>query len=347
MYSSSGAKKFLVGAVAASSLVITACGYNPNEGSDTEVQGNATPAASPEASNPAGSVEEHAEISDIDHVGDTLAVRSGDTITFGSADSLGDPLHISPECGDLTSSAGNFFIGCGDKVYKIDPENPGEPRIIPVDVEFPVTAATELSTGELFLASDEAAEIVIYKNGDVIDDFKIEDPTDQLLAIPNRDGVDNVVRTYGADTTIQSLDWENSREGGRLRAGLGLGQATVGEDGTILVSDTVGGRLMVYTSEDVIRQHQFGPVDGSPWGVSWDEERQIAWITTTDNNLVHGFDISTGVPELVTTLDTVADAQHIEALNNGDLVIGSASGDGLQTIPAAEVNDAVDNPEQS
>ena len=333
--------------VAASSLVISACSYNPNEGNDTEVQGDATPAPSPEADNPAGEVKEHAEISDIAHVGDTLAVLSDDSITFGSADSLGDPLNVSAECGGLTTSVDHFFIGCGDKVYKIDPDNPGDPRVIPVDVDFPVTAATELSSEELFLASNEVADIVIYKDGEVIDEFATEEPADQLFAVPNQDEVDNVVRTNRKETTIQNLDWENSREGGRLRAGLGLGQATVGEVGTILVSDTVGGRLMVYTSEDVVRQHQFGPVNGSPWGVSWDEERQIAWVTTTDNNLVHGFDISTGVPELVTSLSTVADAQHVEALDNGDLVLGSASGDGLQIISAAEVDEAVDNPEES
>lgn len=347
VYSSSGAKKFVVGALAASSLVITACSYNPVEGTDTEVQGNATPAASPEANNPAGSVHEHSDISDIDHVGDTLAVRSGNTFTFGEADSLGNPLQVDPDCGDLTSSNGAFYIGCLDKVYKITPDNLDEPSVIPVETEFPVTAATELTSGELILASNEAPEIVIYKDGELIDDFPVDAPTDQLLAVPNRDGVDNVIRTNGADTTIQNLDWENSREGGRLRAGQGLGQATVGEDGTILVSDSVGGRLMVYTSEDVVRHHQFGPVDGNPWGVAWDEDRQLAWVTTTDNNLVQGFDISTGVPQLVTTLNTVADAQHIEALSNGDLVLGSATGDGLQIIPAEEVNDAVDNPTEN
>ena len=201
-----------------------------------------------------------------------------------------------------------------------------------------------MSSGELFLASNETKDIVIYKDGEVIDDFTVEEPSDQLLAVPNQDGVDNVIRINREATTIQNLDWENSREGGRLRAGIGLGQGTVGEDGTILVSDTLGGRLMVYTSEDVVRQHQFGPVDGSPWGVAWDEKRQIAWVTATDNNLVHGFNISTGVPELVTTLGTVADAQSIQALDNGDLVLGSATGAGLQVIPAADIDDSVENP---
>ena len=53
------------------------------------------------------------------------------------------------------------------------------------------------------------------------------------------------------------------------------------------------------------------------------------------------------MPELVTTLNTVADAQNIAALSNGDIVIGSATGDGLQVIPAAEVNSAIDNPDRS
>src|SRR5699024_5754064 len=152
----------------------------PNEGNETEVQGNATPASSPQDTDPAGNVEEYGEISDIAHVGDTISVRSDDTITFGAPDSLGNPLKISPSCGDLHSSAGFFFIGCGDKVYKIDARNPSDPRVIPVDVDFAVTAATELSSGELFLASNETKDIVIYKDGEVIDDFTVEEPSDQL-----------------------------------------------------------------------------------------------------------------------------------------------------------------------
>src|SRR5699024_12110362 len=101
---------------------------------------------------------------------------------------------------------------------------------------------------------------------------------------------------------------------------------------------------MLYSSEDVVRHVQYVHDDCSPWVVAWDEKHQIAWVTTTDNNLVHGFNISTGVPELVTTLGTVADAQSIQALDNGDLVLGSATGAGLQVIPAADIDDSVENP---
>src|SRR5699024_4324382 len=146
VYSSSGAKKFLVGTIAASSLVISACNYNPNEGNETEVQGNATPAPSPEDANPAGSVSKHDEISAIAHVGDTIAVRSGASITFGSADSLGDSLSISTQCGDLSSSAGHFFIGCGDKVYKISPDNTSDPRVFLFYVDFAVPAPSDFSS---------------------------------------------------------------------------------------------------------------------------------------------------------------------------------------------------------
>ena len=86
-----------------------------------------------------------------------------------------------------------------------------------------------------------------------------------------------------------------------------------------------------------MRLHQTVPVAGSPWAVAWDPERDVAWVTTTADNRLRAFDLSTGVPEEVGAVDTVADARSILVLADGTLVVASATGEGLQVITDPEI----------
>ena len=104
------------------------------------------------------------------------------------------------------------------------------------------------------------------------------------------------------------------------------------DSGTIVVSDTLGERVAIYNAEDVIRLHQYGNTDGVPWATAWDDSRQLAWVTTTDNNQAQAFEISHGVPEERAKVSTVANAQNMVALSDGTIAIASATGDGLQII---------------
>ena len=118
---------------------------------------------------------------------------------------------------------------------------------------------------------------------------------------------------------------------------IGVGQIAAGEDGLVIASDTLGDQVAVYTATDVIRLHQTAPVAASPWGVAWDAGRDLAWVASTTGNVLASYDISSGVPEQVHTLTSVADAHHIAVLPDGTLIAVSATGDGLQVIddPAA------------
>lgn len=100
----------------------------------------------------------------------------------------------------------------------------------------------------------------------------------------------------------------------------------------MLVSDNLGPQLAVYTADDVIRLHQTAPVDESPWGVAWDDVHDLAWISSTAENSLVAYDISTGVPVEEHRLDTVADVHNVVVLSDGTLVAASATGDGLQVI---------------
>ena len=134
------------------------------------------------------------------------------------------------------------------------------------------------------------------------------------------------------DTTIQDIQLAKSRQGGTLRVGLGVGQAAFGEDGLVLASDATGDQLLVYTTGEVVRLHQTVPTDATPWAVAWDPAHKFAWITSTEANTATAYDISKGVPREQRKVSTVADAQNMVSLDDGTLLIGSASGAGLHIV---------------
>ena len=317
---------------------LAACDPTVGVGGDpnSAVYGQAEPADSPAAQEPVGKVVDFDAVSDTAALDDVLAVRTKNTLSIGTQEefesSKAPSIDVSEHCGDLTASPQHFVLACGDKVLLFDPQKPDSPQELAVEEETPVTVAAEASTGEIFVGSADSASIGVYEEGERTAEISVEGGSDQLISVPNPDGADGIVRVLRQDSTIQSLDWEKDRAGGRLRVGQGVGQIAGGDGAVVVASDTVGKRVAIYTASDVIRLHQFGNTEGTPWAVAWDNERTLAWVTTTDNNLLHAYSVSTGVPELVGSVATVAGAQNIAVLGDGTLVAASATGDGLQFI---------------
>lgn len=322
----------------ASVSALTACDSTVGIGGDpnSAVYGHAEPAASPGAKDPAGDVVDFDAVSDMAAVGNVLAVRTADSLTVGGAQDFSadqaERVGVDESCGDLTASTSHFVLACGDKVLFIDPQNPSGPTELAVEEDAPITVAAQTSSGEVFVGSKDSNKIGLYKDGERDKTIKVEAGSDQLIAVPNTDGADGLVRVLREDSTIQSLDWEKHRAGGRLRVGQGVGLISGGEGAVVVAADTVGERVAIYTASDVIRLHQYGNTDGTPWATSWDSGRSLAWVTTTDNNLLQAFKVADGVPEAAGSLSTVADAQNVAVLEDGTVVAASATGDGLQFI---------------
>lgn len=299
--------------------------------------GSATPAASPASSDPAGEVRPFEAVRDLDATGDLLGVRTDsalivgtfDEVLAGSAASYG----LDGSCGDASANAGTFAVACGDTIRLFD--RSGERSFA---TEEAATAATVTSSGEVLAGSKDARTVWVYRDGELERSLAVARETDQLQAVPVDGQPDSVVRTNSFDTTIQDLDWGGGKQGGTLRAGLGVGKIAAGEDGLVLAADATGSQILVYTSEDIIRLHQMAPVEDGPWDVAWDGRDRLAWITSTATNTATAYDISRGVPLERGRLRTVADAQSIASLADGTVVIASATGDGLQIIRATDKN---------
>ena len=324
--------------LATTALLVTACSQNLPDSPD---MGGATPVASPAADKPAGSIVDYsAAIIDLEVAdGDILGVRSEENLAIGTVADFeaGDEVNlgVDKQCGDLTATGDRFVLACADGVYLIDATDPDLDTAQETDK--PTTVAALTSTGLLITGNDVDENVTVYRDGEEPVEISVQDPGTEMIAVPVDDRHDAVVRIWNETTTIQDVDYPNEREGATLRVGLGVAQMSGGDDGLMVVSDNIGNQLAIYNADDLIRLHMTTPVDDDPWGVAWDSVNSLAWITTLSNNQITGFRISGGLPEEQHRLATVADAHNVVALEDGTLVVASASGDGLQIITTADL----------
>ena len=330
-------RRAVTGTIVTAALFLSACqqGSSPDPGPE---MGNATPAASPAAQDPDGEIiAVDAAITDLAQVGDTLAYRTGDALTIGSVAELADDsattVDIDASCGDLSAGSSEFVLACGDTVRVIPADNPADESTW--ELEQPATTAA-LAGDTLVTGNDTAAEVVIYREGEDPQTIMVEDPTDQMITVPRTDDTESVVRINRELTIIQNVDLENDRQGGTLRVGVGVGQMAPGEDGLVIVADTLAPQIAIYGYDDVVRLQQTAPTEDSPWGVAWDPAAKLAWVASTAENEAIGYTIENGVPQEVRRVSTIADPQNMRVTSDGTLVIASASGDGLQLIAPSE-----------
>jgi hypothetical protein len=131
------------------------------------------------------------------------------------------------------------------------------------------------------------------------------------------------VTSIGADGRAQQA----------LRAGEGATTMAVDAAGRVLVADTRGGQLLVYTVDPLILRQTL-PVRQAPYGLAGSGE--LAWISQTGSNVVIGYDLSTGIPVEKVRYPTVQQPNSLafdEA--SGTLYVVSGSGAGVQLIEHA------------
>ncbi|WP_319943111.1 hypothetical protein [Nocardia aurantia] len=137
-----------------------------------------------------------------------------------------------------------------------------------------------------------------------------------------------------AQTSLTELDLGHGRASLALRAGTGATGLIADHYQRLLVTDTAGGALLVYTPDPLVLRQRF-PVGSSPYALAYDQRSETVWVTLTGSNEVAGFDLSTGIPEEVGRYATVRQPDSVTIDDRtGDMFVGSATGDGLQRIAA-------------
>ena len=127
--------------------------------------------------------------------------------------------------------------------------------------------------------------------------------------------------------------YRDGREVGRLPAGAGPTHALALEPGTILVTDTSGGALLLYDVAGTPRLRATIPLAGRPYGTAYDPVRKLVYITATARNLLVQYRLHGNRLEQLATFPTVQNAYSVAVVpSTGRVAVAGESGSVLQLL---------------
>jgi len=291
----------------------------------------ATPARSPAAGTPAGAVLPLAgSPTSMVVADDLLAVAVDSTIQLYplTADGLGEPTTVPLSApADTLSVDGDQLlasVGAGGELVRIAlPDGTTAPAAI--DGE-PVSA-TAFGDRTLVAVRDQQAVAVL--SGDRI--FRMIRggllSADQVLSTGEHAVVFDRLRNavFALDVPAGTVD-----EG--LRAGQGSTNAVTDRFGRVLVADTRGDALLAFSLDPLLLRQNF-PVPGAPYGLAYDRERDVLWVTLTETNEVVGYDVAGEEPRELHRFPTVEQPNTVTVdEKSGRVIVASATGKGIQVI---------------
>lgn len=235
-------------------------------------------------------------------------------------------------------SAGTALTGDGDGtvwvatrggVVRIDlATRAATPIAIEGDAETEFTAVARRADGRLVLGSAGGS---VY----LLDDaMKVSHRTGDFARV---DAIvtqgDSAVVLDRAQTSVTALGPDGEPQQA-LRAGLGATSMAADTTGRVLVTDTRGGQLLVFTVDPLIERQAY-PVGGSPYGVSG--SGTLVWVSQTASNSVVGYDLATGIPVEKVRYPTVQQPDSLAYDDtSGTLYVVSGAGAGVQVIARAD-----------
>ncbi|AIJ23506.1 YncE family protein [Amycolatopsis methanolica] len=133
-------------------------------------------------------------------------------------------------------------------------------------------------------------------------------------------------------TALFSVDVDGGTMAEGLRAGDGATNAVADSFGRVLVVDTRAGALLAFSTGPLLLRQRY-PVPGGAYGLAYDAQRALAWVTLTERNEVVGFDVRGGEPVEKYRFPTVRQPDSVTVEErSGRVVVGSAAGEGVQVI---------------
>ncbi|WP_329047256.1 hypothetical protein OG738_34105 [Amycolatopsis sp. NBC_01488] len=133
-------------------------------------------------------------------------------------------------------------------------------------------------------------------------------------------------------TAVFSVDVAAGKVNEGLRAGDGAANAVADSYGRVLVTDARAGALLAFSADPLILRQRY-PVAGGAYGIAYDAQRSLAWVTLTGRNEVVGFDVRGGEPVEKYRFPTVRQPDSVGVdEKSGRVFVGSAAGEGTQVI---------------
>jgi hypothetical protein len=242
------------------------------------------------------------------HLGDTLAATGSAPVAARS----------------LTVDGGSFLAVGENEVVHVTAQG----RMVPATSFLETPASATMFDGRLLVALRGERAVAVVENervartitGDLMS-------ADQVLST----GKDAVVLDR-LRNALFDVDVPGGRFGAGLRAGQGATNAVTDRFGRVLVTDTRGDALLAFSVDPLLMRQNY-PVGGAPYGIAYDPERDIAWVTLTRTNEVVGYDVAGEQPKEKYRFPTVSQPNTVAVdPESGRVIVASGTGDGIQVI---------------
>lgn len=226
----------------------------------------------------------------------------------------------------LPGPDGQLLAPAAGAVLRVDVDS-GEVTEVPVDGA--AQAVAVLPDGRWAVGSEDGTVRVLDPESGTVDST-ITGLVSADVLVAAGDGVAALDRHQ---TSVTELNIDDARLRIALRAGDGATQMITDPFGRVVVTDTEDDELLVYTLDALVLRQRY-PTGPGVYGVAYDEARDLVWVTLTGTNEVVGYDLSTGIPREKQRFATVRQPDSVSVdSDDAVLMIGSATGDGLQRIP--------------
>ncbi|NLE80791.1 MAG: hypothetical protein GX610_14650 [Rhodococcus sp.] len=326
-------------ALVGAALLLTGCSSGDDQNDISTIE-RATPADSPpSSSDPAGTVQSlglSIDSATFDPNTRTVIVTGDDgrKVLLSNADDpaappraieVDTPVHKVVPLGD-----GTALLAMDEQVGSLDLRS-GE--VTPIPVEGTVLSAARLPDGRIATGTDSGEIHIVDPEADAVQTVTGLASVDALAVVG-----DTLTALDRKQTSVTEIYLDDSSLGMALRVGEGASRLTTDPFGRILITDTPGDEMLVYSTDPLVLRQRF-PVGPAPVGLAYDEGANTAWVTLTGTNEVVGFDLSTGVGVEIARFPTVHQPNSLAVdSDTGNLYVGSATGAGLQRIPTRAQN---------
>jgi len=188
--------------------------------------------------------------------------------------------------------------------------------------------ATATADGAIAASDEPGKALVLVRDGQVTHRFTDLTQPGGVAAVGD---LVAVVDVHGH--TLAVYDPARLTRTAIVAAGDGPTHLVADRRGRLLVVDTAGNRLRIFTTTPQLRQVDSIPLPGSPYGIAYDRTRDRLWVTLTARNQVVGFDLAGGSPREITRLPTV-EQPNTAAVDSdtGRVFVASRADGSLQLI---------------
>ncbi|MGH4018392.1 MAG: YncE family protein [Pseudonocardiaceae bacterium] len=191
--------------------------------------------------------------------------------------------------------------------------------------------ATATAGGRFVVANEFGGTVSVVEDGRVVHTFDDATQPGGLAAVGERAGMVDV-----RENTLTVYDIAERERLAELPAGDGPTHVVADRRGRLLVSDTRGGAILVYSLEPEPRMVDRLPLPGNPYGISYDSARDRLWVTVTATNEVVGIGLDAGAPRIVTRLPTIRQPNTVAVdSTTGRIFVASPTEGALELIDPA------------